>query len=40
MSNYNRGPPKDVWVDGAASRNGQPGAKGGIGVYWGPGNPK
>lgn len=28
----------NVWTDGACSKNGQPGAKAGYGVYWGDGH--
>ncbi|XP_061425145.1 ribonuclease H1 [Lethenteron reissneri] len=28
-----------VYTDGCCTRNGQPGASGGVGVYWGEGNP-
>lgn len=31
---------KDVWVDGSALGNGQSGSRPGIGVYWGPNDPR
>lgn len=40
MGNSNSSPPVNVYTDGAVPRNGQPGARGGIGVNWGPRNPK
>ncbi|KAM8954218.1 ribonuclease H1-like isoform 2-T2 [Pelodytes ibericus] len=40
-SGYREGdyPAPNVYTDGSCSRNGQYGAHGGIGVYWGPENP-
>ncbi|XP_056420073.1 ribonuclease H1-like isoform X2 [Hyla sarda] len=39
-SNYgDQGKSHNVFTDGCCVRNGKSGAKGGVGVYWGPGNP-
>ncbi|XP_056420080.1 ribonuclease H1-like isoform X6 [Hyla sarda] len=34
-----KGKSHNVFTDGCCVRNGKSGAKGGVGVYWGPGNP-